>query len=542
MKKILIAAILAALIVAALGIAAYIYFGAARDTQSAAELRVALASFSAETLDPSMDTQDGLRYHGHMHDHLVGADADGRLDARFGLLESWSANGDGSEFTLTLRPNVQWHDGEMATAADILASRHYYFREGAACGACGILKDKIAEISWAVYPHTDNRVALVQLNQPDVVFPALLAPIEGDTPLLPARVIERYNGNAAALDENPVGGGPWRFAERAPADYVRYEAFPDYWDETRIPAFGALRLTQVPEEDARIALLDAGQVDIAPISAAAIPGVKDKGFGVDGPKNVVSTTLRFFMGYDPDYLTSRLEFRRALAVSVDMPQIVEALYPPEAASAATGSALFTPVSPGYIPDLSAYPHDPQQARDLLAQIGYAGEPVSLLSLTAYGISEMPRINEMIAAYWQEVGVNAQLIPTEWPAVQALFTASPQRFGEYAPAPVLHGAAPARPGGDLNGIRRYISGADGAMLTYHAPKIGDGMLAQIAATANAADRAIVLQALNRRTYAEYWAIPVMWRHDAYAISPAITGWRPTNGTSSTLRFETAMPAP
>ena len=537
MNKILIAATLAILVVAALGIAAYTYFGAARDTQSAAVLRVALASFSAETLDPSLDTQDGLRYHGHMHDHLVGADADGRMDARFGLLESWSANGDGSEFTLTLRPNVKWHDGETATAADIPASLEYYFRQGAACGVCGILNDKIADIQT-----TGDRAVSVRLNRPDVVFPALLAPIEGDTPLLPARAIANHNGSAAALDENPIGGGPWRFAERSPADYVRYEAFPDYWDETRIPAFGALRLTQVPEEDARIALLDAGQVDIAPISATAIPAMKDKGFGVDGPKNVVSTTLRFFMSYDPDYLTSRLEFRQALAVSVDMPRIVEALYPPEAASPATGSALFTPVSPGYIPDLPAYPHDLQLARDLLTQSGYAGEPVSLLSLTAYGISEMPRINEMIAAHWQEVGVNAQIIPTEWPAVQALFTASPQRFGEYAPAPVLHGAAPARPGGDLNGLRRYISGADGAMLTYHAPNIGDGMLAQVAATANAADRAIVLQALNRRTYAEYWAIPVMWRHDAYAISPAITGWRPTNGTSSTLRFETAMPAP
>ena len=541
MKKILIAAMLAALAVAALGAAAYIYFGAARDAQSAAILRVALASFSAETLDPSLDTQDGLRYHGHMYDHLVGADADGRLDARFGLLESWSANGDGSEFTLTLRPNVEWHDGETATAADIPVSLQYYFREGAACGVCGILKDKIAGIQAA-----GDRAVSVRLNRPDVVFPGLLAPIEGDTPLLPARAIENYNenynGNEAALNENPIGSGPWRFAERAPGDYALYEAFPDYWDATRIPAFGALRLSQVPEEDARIALLDAGQVDIAPISAAAVPAVKDKGFGVDGPKNVVSTTLRFFMGYDPDYLTSRLEFRRALAVSIDMPRIVEALYPPESASAATGSALFTPVSPGYIPDLPAYPHDPRQARELLAQIGYAGEPVSLLSLTAYGISEMPRINEMIAAYWQEVGINAQPIPTEWPAVQALFTASPQRFGEYAPAPVLHGAAPARPGGDLNGIRRYISGADGAMLTYHAPKIGDGMLAQVAATADPADRAIVLQALNRRTYGEYWAIPVMWRHDAYAISPALTGWRPTNGTASDLRFETAMPAP
>ena len=35
-------------------------------------LTVALPSFWAETLDPSMDGQPGLQYHGHMYDHLVG--------------------------------------------------------------------------------------------------------------------------------------------------------------------------------------------------------------------------------------------------------------------------------------------------------------------------------------------------------------------------------------------------------------------------------------------------------------------------------------
>ena len=30
------------------------------------ELRVALSSFSAETLDPSLDNADGMRYHGHL--------------------------------------------------------------------------------------------------------------------------------------------------------------------------------------------------------------------------------------------------------------------------------------------------------------------------------------------------------------------------------------------------------------------------------------------------------------------------------------------
>ena len=160
-----------------------------------------------------------------------------------------------------------------------------------------------------------------------------------------------------------------------------------------------------------------------------------------------------------------------------------------------------------------------------------------MSLVAYGLSEMPRINEMVAEQWRAVGINAEVISTEWPAVQPRALARPQEFAEFAPAPVLHGAAPARPGGDINDIRRYISGAEGAMLTYFAPKVGDAMLAQVAAVSDDAARALTLQALNRKTYAEYWAIPVLWRHNTYAISPDLSDWQPTDGTPSDLHFET-----
>ena len=526
---------------AAIVIAALAYIGAALAIDrfwvigSKGTLRVALQSFSAETLDPSMDNADGLRYHGHMYDHLIGADPEGRLDTDYGLVSAWTASDDASAFTLTLRDYAEWHAGELVAAADVSASLHYYSREGTACGVCGVLKDKMEIV---VHHVGNDLIVTLHLTEPDVVFLGLLAAVEGDAPLLPQHALE---GDVPPYAENPIGSGPWRFASRALGDYVEYEANTDYWDAERVPSFDALRITNVPGEDAINALLQTDMVDVAPIGADAVEEAKRMGYGVDGPKHVLSTTLRFFMSYDPDFLTSNLEFRKALAVSVDMPQIVESIYPPEAASVATGSALFTPVSPGYIADLPGYEYDPQEAQRLLAQAGYAGETVSLLSLVAYGLAEMPRINDMIANYWRDAGVNAEVTATEWPAVQPLFMANPQQFDAYAPAPVLHGAAPSRPGGDVNGIRRYMSGADGAMLTYFAPNVGDGMLAQVSLTASDAERAIALKALNRKTYGEYWAIPIMWRHNTYAVNPALTGWQPTNGTSSDLHFETLRPA-
>ena len=529
-NKLLISIVAISIVVAAVVVVlAYSYLDIGLNPKGGGELRVALQSFSAETLDPSSDNKDGLNYHGHLYDHLVGTNSDGRLDTRYGILSGWQAAPTADAFTLTLREGAVWHDGESVKAEDISASLAYYFREGAACGVCGNVKAAIDGIEVV-----DDRNAMVHLTKPDVVFMGLLAPIEGDMPLLPAHAL---NADPAAINREPIGSGPWRFASRAQGQSVRYEVNSDYWNAERVSPFDSLSLTLVPEEAERIALLESDKIDLAPIAVASIQQAKNGGFSVDGPKHVLSTTLRYFMSYDEDYLTSSLEFRKALALSIDMADIVASTFPPEAATAATGSALFTPVSPGYQEDLAAYPYNPDEARGLLGQSGYEGEEVKLMSLVAYGMSEMPRINELIVEDWQSIGINAHVVPTEWPAVQPLFQASPQMFDEFAPAPVLHGAAPARPGGDINGVRRYLSGSDGAMLTYFAPKVADGILNQLELTADDDARALILQALNRRTYGEYWAIPILWRHDTYAVNPDLTGWQPTNGTSSDLHFET-----
>ena len=329
------------------------------------------------------------------------------------------------------------------------------------------------ESAIAAVEVVDNENVAIRLNAPDVVFPALLASLEGDMPLLPAHAIAN-----AGLQDSPIGSGPWLFAENSQGESVRYESNEDYWNAERISPFDSLSLTLVPEESGRIALVETDKIDIAPIDTASIDRAKSSGFVIDGPKHVVSTALRFFMSYDEDFLTSSLEFRKALAFSANMPEIVAAAYPPEAASLATGSALFTPVSPGFIEDLAAYPYDPDEARNLLLQSGYAGETVKLMSLVAYGLSEMPLINEMLVEDWRAIGINAEVFPVEWPSVQPLFMARPQLFDEFAPAPVLHGAQPARPGGDVNAVRRYMSGADTAMLTYFAPDVADAMLGQL----------------------------------------------------------------
>lgn len=529
---IFIVAILA-VVAAVVVIVAYTFLDIGLNPGNSGELRVALQSFSVETLDPSLDNKDGLNFHGHMYDFLVGVGPNGRLDARYGLLSEWQVSPTADAFTLTMREGATWHDGEAVKSEDVDASLAYYFKDDTTCGVCGAAKEVVSGVEIV-----DNDKVVIRLGAPDVVFPGLLAAVEGDIPLLPAHVIRT---EPESLQSSPVGSGPWRFAARAAGESVSYESNDDYWNPERVSTFDRLDISLVPEESNRLALLESEKIDLTPISAESVGAVKSSGFSVDGPKHVLATTVRYFMSYDEDYLTSNLEFRKALQLSLDIEEIVASMYPKEAATVATGSALFTPVSPGYVEELPAYPYDPDEARNLLAQSGYTGETVHLLSLVAYGMSELPNINEMIAEDWQAVGINAQLEATEWPAVQPLFQPRPQLFDDYAPAPVIHGAAPARPGGDINAVRRYLGGSEAAMLTYFAPDVGNGILAQLEASVEDDARKLVLQALNRRTYGEFWAIPILWRHDTYALNPALVGWQPTNGTSSDLHFETIRQA-
>ena len=79
------------------------------------------------------------------------------------------------------------------------------------------------------------------------------------------------------------------------------------------------------------------------------------------------------------------------------------------------------------------------------------------------------------------------------------------------------------------------------MAYHDLEKGDRIYDEVSALVEPATRDQRLRELNRELYEEYWAIPIVWRHEVYGLSPKVEGWEPTDGTSSDLRLETLRPA-
>src|SRR4029450_6003155 len=103
-----------------------------------------------------------------------------------------------------------------------------------------------------------------------------------------------------------------------------------YWDRDRIPGFATLRLLLVPENRTRLAMLRRRGAEMIPIRPQDGGALKKEGFRVMGPKYTASTTLLFWKSYDAQFITNKLDIRKALTLAVDWEGLFKAIYPPDA--------------------------------------------------------------------------------------------------------------------------------------------------------------------------------------------------------------------
>jgi peptide/nickel transport system substrate-binding protein len=519
------------LVLAVTASAGVLYLVGAFGSDAGPTLTVALSTFGAEVLDPSLDGQNGQIYYGHLYDRLLGTSPDGSVDIGKGALEGWTASADSMSYTLRLRRGMHWHDGLEVTAEDLKFSLEHYARRAAACTSCG----SILWVAREIRVSDRHRVEVI-LREPDINFIARLGPEWEDVPLLPFKYWEKVG--AAGFAEHPVGSGPWKFSNQELGEFIEFEANLDYWDPERVPGFRRLRLVRVPEKERRLALLRTGEVDMAPVAPEDIEPLKTEGFTIQGPKYVIETTLRFFMSYDPRFLAAKPEFRKALNLGIDRESIVESVYPAEAATPIGGSPMFSPLIEGYDPGLPPYPYDPALARQLLREAGYEGERVHLLSQPTYGLAEVPLVNSMVAEAWRQIGVDVEIVEyPDYGPVKVMYTARPQRFDGLTSSPVFSGGHVDRPGGIINSLDRYLSGSALSLLSYHDLDDGDRIYDELLAMPVGPPREQRLKELNRQLYDEYWAVPIVWRHDVWAVRSGLSDWSPTNGTLSDLHLET-----
>lgn len=380
MRKLTLAALVVALA----------FFGSAtvESQQQGGELVFGMGA-EPEALDPiNMQSAPSGMVALHATETLLNADEEGNLMP--GLATDWEFSEDATSMTLELREDVVFHDGEPfnAEAAKFNLDR---FRENA---VFAVLLEPIEEVVVV-----DEFTIRIETGEPFAPLPAHLTH-DFIAMLSPA------NTPAEESVEIPVGTGPFELTEWNRGEAILAEEFEDYWGEQ--PTLDELTFRFVPEPGARVAALEAGEVD----TIQRVPPADRGRLEDNGDINVVEapSVRTIYMGFN----TQREPFdnpmvRRALNYCVDKEGIVNNVLD------GIGRVSDAPMSPGlfgYEPQ-DVYEHDPERGRQMLAEAGFPdGLEIDMFGPSGRYLQDT-LVAEAVQANLAECGVEADLTTLEF---------------------------------------------------------------------------------------------------------------------------------
>lgn len=180
-----------------------------------------------------------------MFDTLMTLDSDYGLHAK--LATEWEVNDDATEYTLKLRDDVKWHDGEPFTSADVKFNMEEVFK----LHPLGVT---LANVHESIETPDDTTV-VVKLTEPFAPYLEALTSHE----MLPKHIYEGTDITTNPANTAPIGTGPFKFDEFVEGSHVWVVRNDDYWGE--ITNIDKVIFQILPDANARVLALRSGEID-----------------------------------------------------------------------------------------------------------------------------------------------------------------------------------------------------------------------------------------------------------------------------------------
>jgi peptide/nickel transport system substrate-binding protein len=297
----------------------------------------------------------------------------------------------------TLRKGVKFHNGEPFNAESVKFTlermadpknklKQTYFQ--------GVI-DRVEVV--------DEYTARVITRKPYAYLDAQLAHIGH---MLPPKYVQEKG--PAHITTRPVGTGAYRFVEWVKDDHLRLEANESYWQgRPRIPK---VIFRPIPEATTRVAGLQTQELDVIvniPPHLSRLMAWKGRSYVSKVPSSRV-----IFMAFDNTRggPVADKRVRLAMAHAINMENIIKKVL--EGNAVRLGVPL-TQYHFGYDPKIKHHPYDPEKAKKLLAEAGYAkGFDFVLHSPNGRYLNDK-EVSEAVVGDLRKVGINASAKVHEW---------------------------------------------------------------------------------------------------------------------------------
>jgi peptide/nickel transport system substrate-binding protein len=324
-----------------------------------------------------------------------------------GLASSWQVSADGLTITFALRDDVLWHDGQPFSAADV----EFTFK---------------AIVNPAGRSPRQADFSLVEEFKAvgDTTFAVTLADADcsilydlGSVSIVPRHLLGDDDIQTSFI-ANPVGTGPFLFGERVVGDHITLLRNPHYWG--KVPHLDAWTYKVIADEEALLAGLRAGQLDVIPLPLNDLASVEAAGhFQIHHyPANEY-----YFIGYNFDHhILGDIRVRRALSQALDRQRLLDRILGDQGQLLDTG---WLPTHWAHSQELAQdRPFDPAKAAQLLAEAGWVdndgdgirdrdGEPLTLRLATNGENAVREAIAILVQQYYLAVGVAAEVELIKW---------------------------------------------------------------------------------------------------------------------------------
>ena len=379
------------------------------------------ADASPEGFDPALwDSSSTSNVTTQIFQGLVGFKR-GTSDLVPELATAWTISKDAKTFTFTLRPNVAFHTTPWFTPTRPFNADDVVFTFTRLIDAR--LPFNVAFPATFVYPQSLGLAGMIAgitklgpmevrfvLHQPNVNFLSYFANSFAGIHSAEYAAQLLAQGRASAINNQPVGTGPWRFKSYRKDDVLRLQPHPGYWRGVQTPKALVYAISREP--NVRVQKLARGECHVS----AAIRDVDISALSGHPQVSILKVQalnisyLAFNMKRPP---VDRREVREALDIAIDRNALFKVLFP--RGDALQAVSAFPPAVPGFNKALKNE-YDPERAKQLLAAAGYAnGFEIDLWALP---IARPTNPNgqlmaQMIQADWARIGVKARIVTYEW---------------------------------------------------------------------------------------------------------------------------------
>ena len=365
----------------------------------------------------------------HVHEPLIQStltvtNADLTID--YDLATDYSVSEDGLLWTVHIRDDVKFTDGEPLTARDVAFTYN-------------TVKESSSVNDFTMLDHAealDDTTVVFHMTRPFSIWPYTMAVVG---------IVPEHAYDSASYGSNPIGSGRYILKQWDKGQQVILDANPDYYGEQP----NMQRVTIVfMEEDAAFLAAQAGEVDLAYTSAtysdqtvegyslAAYESVDNRGFNLPA---VPEQTIESGETIGNDFTTD-VQVRRAINIGVDRQEMIDHVLN------GYGSPAYSVCDqmPWYN-SASEVTYDPEKAKLLLDEAGWKtgedgirekdGVKAELNLLYATGDSVRQALAADFAEQLKELGISCTLEGVGWDTAYDRAQSDPLIWGWGAHTPM-----------------------------------------------------------------------------------------------------------